>query len=159
MYKLFLDLNDFLAACAQAGAVVALQPVQKGVQHTIPYVEASLMLTAAAPTRTPGAPRLLAARVVIEETQMWPDDLAIGTALTDRATLADTLLRAACTAVGVALAPHDGILAEPGLLTDLWKISTTHELWRIERPDTRNSAAWILQPRPAAPQAQAEDGD
>ena len=160
MYKLFLDLAEFLAACKQVGAILNVQPVQKGVQHTIPYVEASLMLTAAAPTRSPGAPRILAARVVNEETQMWPDDLAARTALTDRATLADTLLRAACTAAGVLVAPHDGILAEPGLLTDLWKISTAQELWHIERPDTRDSAAWTLHPRPLTdPPVQAATGD
>ena len=59
------------------------------------------------------------------------------------------------------MAPHDGILAEPGLLTDLWQISTTQELWRIARPDPTNSAAWTLQPRPATGTAphQAGDGD
>ena len=160
MYKLFLDLAEFLAACKQVGAILNVQPVQKGAQHTIPYVEAGLMLTAAAPTRSPGAPRILAARVVVEETQMWPDDGAARTALTERAALADTLLRATCIAARVAVAPHDGILAEPGLLTDLWQISTAQELWHIERPDMRDSTAWTVQPRPlTGPPVQAAPGD
>jgi len=155
VYKLFLDLTDFLAACWQAGAVVTLQPVQKGRQHTIPYVEASLLLTAAVPQPAAGDPPLLAARVVIEETQMWSDDEAERTALLARTKQADTLLCAACTAAGVPVAVHDGILAAPGLMTDLWQISATHAVWRIARPDPTRSAAWTLQPRPAVTPAEA----
>jgi len=159
MYKLYLDLAEFLAACKQVGAIMNVQSVQKAVPHTLPAGESSLMLTATVPHPRPGEPQILVARVVVEETQLWSDDQAARTALTDRATLADTLLRATCTAAGVAVAPQDGILAEAGVMDDLWKISTTHDVWRIARPDPTHSAGWTLQPRPAAPQAQAEDGD
>jgi len=160
MYKLFLDLAEFLAACKQVGAILNVQPVQKAAQHTLPTVESSLMLTATVPHPRPGEPQILVARVVIEETQLWSDDGAARTALTDRTQTADTLLRAACTAAGVAVAPHDGILAEPGLLTDLWQISTAQELWHIERPDMRDSTAWTVQPRPlTGPPVQAAPGD
>jgi len=153
MYKLFLDLDDFLAACTQAKAAIAIQAVQKTIPHTIPYVEAALMLTAAVPQPTAGTPQVLAARIPIEETQMWPDDHAAHTALTQRTQQADTLLRAACTAEGVPIDPHDGILAAPGLLTDLRTISTSQEIWRIRRATPNNSADWTLHPYPQVPRA------
>jgi len=160
MYKLYLDLTTFLAACKQVSAILNVQSVQKAVPHTLPAVESSLMLTATVPHARPGEPQILVARVVVEETQLWSDDGAARTALTDRTQTADTLLRAACTAAGVAVAPHDGILAEAGVMEDLWQISTTQELWRIARPDPTNSAAWTLHPRPpTGSAAAAADGD
>ena len=148
MYKLFLDLTTFLTACRQIGTILNVQSVQKAAQHTLPTVESSLMLTATVPHPRPGEPQILVARVVIEETQLWSDAGAARTALTDRTQTADTLLRAACTAAGVAVAPHDGILAEAGVMEDLWQISTTQKLWRIARLDPTNSAAWTLHPAP-----------
>ena len=160
MYKLYLDLAEFLAACKQVGATVALQPVQKVGHMTFTAVESNLMLTATVPHARTDEPQILVARVVVEETPLWSDEGTARTALTDRATLADTLLRAACTAAGIAVARHDGILAEAGVMEDLWQISTTQELWRIARPDPTNSAAWTLHPRPpTGSAAAAADGD
>ncbi len=160
MYKLFLDLQHFLTACRQNDATATLQPLQKLRSQTVPSIEASIMLTAVIPTVSPSdAPFLLAARVVIEETQTWGDNGAETHALQERTAQGVALMRAACAAQGVAIAPQDGILAEPGLTADLWKINTNQDLWRIERPTPTHSAGWTLQPLSTPPANPVTDRD
>ena len=154
-YKLFLDLNAFWAAAADAGAEVALQDMMRDVAAPgmpIPNIESFICLTALAASQG----HVLAARVVLERTELWQDERAVRESVQARAAQALTFLRAAADAHGVPLAPQAGIVAVPGLLDDLLKIRTTHALWQYATPDRHDPRTWrLIAPAAAAPDAEA----
>jgi hypothetical protein len=149
-YKMFLDLNAFWDAAADAGAEVALQDMMRDVAAPgmpIPNLESFICLTALAERRG----QVLAARVVLERTELWQDERAVRESVQARAAQALTFLRAAADAHAVPLAPQGGIVAVPGLLDDLLKIRTTHALWRYATPDRHDPRTWRLIAQAATP--------
>jgi hypothetical protein len=154
-YKLFLDLNAFWAAASNAGAEVALQDMMRDVAAPgmpIPNIESFICLTALATRQG----HVLAARVVLERTEIWQDERAVRGSVQARAAQALTFLRAAADAHDVPLAPQGGIVAVPGLLDDLLKIRTTHALWHYATPDRHDPRTWrLIAPAEAAPSEEA----
>ncbi len=151
MYELFFTLDDLWRAAARWGGELHLLAMQRRLPvEGIPRQESALDLTVRVPPPLPpGAPDLLAGRIVLERFESFPPDqaAALYAGSTARATQAVALVRAAAAAVGVPVVDYGSVLAEPGLLQELLTMHTHQTLWRYERP-APDPATWVLVPLP-----------
>jgi len=153
MYELFFTLDDLWRAAARWGSELHLVAMQRRLPIAgIPRQESALYLTARVPLPLPpGAPDLLAGRIVLERFETFPPDqaAALYAGSTARAAQAVALVRAAATAAGVAVADYGSVLGAPGLLKELLTLHTQQTLWRYARP-APDPITWVLMPLPPA---------
>lgn len=152
-YVLHFDFDDFidqLLQCDQPTVVYLQDLVKTASDGGIPSTITSQLILTAQDDRS----SVHAARIVVEQGSLLAgDQQALRAVVRDRAATAHDLV---IDALPDTLTLAHGILSVPGLLTDLHRMQTEHDLWQWERTTDIQTRRIVPTARPRTARAAFE---